>query len=191
MPTAPLWWSTTNPCWRSSARSPAKRAHKKCSYLDDVRNSSPALRSLISRASVGISKVRELGVRTPILDSRGRVIESVGKVQTSVTPEVVVRMVGLYGAGLSARQVGLEVGLHREAVMRHLRNSGARIRRQGLDADAVDQARELYLSGKTLAQVGIVLGVAPGTIGRYLRSHGVPLRPPLIPTEVSVVQGQQ
>ncbi len=167
------------------------RTDLQCPWLDDVRNSSRALKSLISRASSEIPMVRKVGARTPISDPRGRVIESVGKVQTSVTPEVVVRMVGLYGAGLSARQVGLEVGLHREAVMRHLRNSGARIRRQGLDADAVDQARELYLSGKTLAQVGIVLGVAPGTIGRYLRSHGVPLRPPLIPTEVSVVQGQQ
>ena len=100
---------------------------------------------------MGISKVRELGVRTPILDSRGRVIESVGKVQTSVTPEMIVQMVELYEAGTSARQVGLEVGLHREAVMRHLRNAGARLRRQGLDAEAVERARELYSAGWQIA----------------------------------------
>ncbi len=129
--------------------------------------------------------VRKVGARTPISDSRGRVIESVGRVQTSVTPEIVVRMVELYEAGMSARQVGLEVGLHRESVMRHLRNAGARVRRQGLDADAVEQARELYLSGKTLAQVGVVLGVAQGTVGRYLHRHGVPLRAPLFPARAA------
>ena len=95
--------------------------------------------------------VRKVGARTPISDPRGRVIESVGRVQTSVTPEMIVQMVELYEAGTSARQVGLEVGLHREAVMRHLRNAGARLRRQGLDAEAVERARELYSAGWHIA----------------------------------------
>ncbi len=44
-----------------------------CPWLDDVRNSSRALKSLISRASSGVLKRREARVRTPISDVRGRV----------------------------------------------------------------------------------------------------------------------
>lgn len=103
-------------------------------------------------------------------------------VRNSVTLEVVTRMVELYEAGMTIREVGTEVGFNRETVTRHLRKAGAKLRRQGLDAANVERAQELYLGGQTLAQVGEVLGVAPGTVGKYLRDHGVLLRPPLFPS---------
>lgn len=159
-----------------------------CSLLEDVRISSRALRTLISRASFADLVERTPAVRTPISDVRGPVVESVGRVQTSVTPELVARMVELYEAGASARDVGREVGLHRAAVMRHLRKAGARLRRLGLDDAQVARARDLYLSGQTLAEVGAALGAAPGTVGRYLRPHGVELRPTLFPSASSSVK---
>ena len=147
--------------------------------LEDVRNSSRALRTLISRASSGVLLESEPPVRRLTSDARGRVAQPVGKVRNSVTPELLARMVELYENGATARDVGKTVGLHRETVMRHLRRAGARLRRQGLDDVQVERARELYLSGQTLAQVGAVLGAGAGTVSRALRTRGVELRPPL------------
>lgn len=124
--------------------------------------------------------VREVGVRTPILDSRGRVVESVGKVQTSVTSDMASQMVALYESGASAREVARIFNVHRQTVARHLRSSGVKVRRQGLTEPQTEQAKKLYLAGLTLAQVGERFGVSQGTIGRCLRRRGVKLRPPLI-----------
>lgn len=117
----------------------------------------------------------------PISDLRGSVVESVGRVQTSVTPELLARIVELYEAGATASAVGQEVGLSRFAVMSRLRQAGARLRRQGLDSEAVERARELYASGRTLKRVGVELGVAQATVRKYLLEADVVLRPPLIP----------
>ncbi|MFI8631221.1 hypothetical protein ACIGEP_01320 [Microbacterium sp. NPDC077663] len=153
-----------------------------CSWLEDVRISSRALRSLISRVKAGELDLSEDRIRTPISDVRGCVIESIGRVRNSLTAEEIGRMVEAYERGATIRVVAAEFGLNRETVMRHLHRSGAKLRHQGLDEAGVAKARELYLSGETLAKVGAALGVAPGTAGRYLRASGVALRPPLFPS---------
>lgn len=71
--------------------------------------------------------------KRPISNVRGCVVESVGKVQNTVTPELVARMVELYEGGATAREVGKAAGLHSDTVMRHLWKAGAKLRRHGFD----------------------------------------------------------
>lgn len=81
--------------------------------------------------------VRVDGQNTVISDPRGPVIEAIETVRNSVTPETAARMVALYEAGASTRQVAAEVGMHRQTVMRHLRRAGVTRYRVGLGASGI------------------------------------------------------
>ena len=150
-----------------------------CSWLDKVPNSHHPLRSLISRAKAGIEIVRvedEIGL---VLDLRGPVSRAVAKPPTSYTPGLIALFRYEYELGESTREIGTNYDLARTAVVKHLRESGVRIRRQGLTPEQAASAREMYQSGMTLAEIGEGFEVAQGTIGRCLRSQGISLRPPL------------
>lgn len=162
---------------KRTAQTLCVRAVPWCSYLDDVRNSSHALRSLISRASSGIGVDRQVESGASITDERGPVVQSIEKLRNTVTPEMVNQMRELYGSGLSLKNVAKRIGVARETVTHHLRKSGVRLRNQGLDEVGVGIARERYLAGETLSQIGGELCVSATTVGSYLRAAGVELRP--------------
>ena len=153
---------------------------KECPILDDVRNSSRALKSSISRAKDGIELDRDPGTYTQITDPRGRMVAAIEKVQNSVTPQMAVDMVARYEAGASIREVAAAFNVHRETAARHLRASGTQLGKAGLTEEQAARAEVLYLSGQTLAQVGEKFGVSQGTVGRCLRERDVELRPPLV-----------
>ena len=124
--------------------------------------------------------VRVEGEIEVISDSRGPVSQPVGKPPTSYTPELIAILVNEYESGKTVRMICKEYCLDRVAVMKHLRSSGAKLRRQGLTPEQAMHAAEMYQSGLTLAEVGTRFDVAQGTIGRHLRNQGVRLRPPFV-----------
>lgn len=124
--------------------------------------------------------VRVEGEMEVISDSRGPVSRSVEKPPTSYTPKFILLLRREYESGRAARDIAKEYNLDRAAMMKHLRTSGVRIRRQGLTPEQAARAAEMYLSGLTLADVGAHFEVAQGTVGRNLRKQGVTLRPSLV-----------
>lgn len=78
-----------------------------CPELEDVRISSGTLKTLISRAKVGIELDREPGTCTKISDPRGRVVAAIEKVQNSVTPQMAIDIVACYKAGASIRETAV------------------------------------------------------------------------------------
>lgn len=162
------------------------RTDLQCPELEDVRISSRALKTLISRAKSGIKVDRHPGSTSIVADPRGQVIVSIEKVRNSVSPQMVIDMVAYYEAGASIREVSEACKVHRQTVARHLRSAGAKLRKPGLTDEQAALAVAMYLSGQNLAQVGSQLGVSPGTIGRCLRNRGVKLRPPLSRADDSI-----
>jgi DNA invertase Pin-like site-specific DNA recombinase len=134
---------------------------------------------LISRAKAGIEIVRAEHEIGQIPDLRGPVSRAVEKPPTSYTPELVALLRNEYEMGKSTREIGRNYDLDRTTVVKHLRESGVKMRRQGLTPEQAASAREMYQSGMTLAEIGEGFEVAQGTIGRCLRSQGISLRPPL------------
>lgn len=119
----------------------------------------------------------EIGV---ISDSRGPVSRAVEKPPTSYTPDLIALLRAEYESGRAVRAICKDHGLDRVAVMKHLRASGVKLRRQGLTPEQSVRAAEMYQSGLTLAEVGARFEVAQGTVGRSLRNQDVLLRPPLL-----------
>lgn len=147
------------------------------SWLEDVRKSSSALRSLISRAGKGTETSSASASEPSITDHRGPVVRSVGKPRNTVTPEAVDLMRELYESGLPLSKVCAQAGASRATVTRHLRKAGVRLRNQGLDDAELKIATDRYRAGDTLSQIGTALGVSPTTVGTYLRDSGTELRP--------------
>ena len=125
----------------------------------------------------------EIGVTS---DSRGPVSRAVEKPPTSYTPDLIALLRAEYESGRAVRAICKDHGLDRVAVMKHLRASGAKLRRQGLTPEQAVHAAEMYRSGLTLAEVGARFEVAQGTVGRYLRKQGVALRSSLVKATPSV-----
>ena len=73
-----------------------------------------------------------------------------------------------------------EYGLDRATIMRHLREAGTALRRQGLTQEQTQRAAAMYRSGMTQAQVAAEFGVDQKTAGRYLGLLGVKMRPQLV-----------
>lgn len=99
---------------------------------------------------------------------------------TSYTPDLVARLRADCEAGKSSREICEEYGLDRATIMRHLREAGTALRRQGLTEDQAQRAATMYRSGMTQAQVAAEFGVSQKTVGRYLTLLSVRMRPPLV-----------
>jgi DNA-binding transcriptional ArsR family regulator len=125
----------------------------------------------------------EIGV---ISDSRGPVSRAVEKPPTSYTPGLIALLRADYESGRTVRAICKDYGLDRVAVMKHLRASGAKLRRQGLTPEQAAHAAEMYKSGLTLAQVGAHFQVAQGTVRRHLNLRRVQMRPALIKAQPSM-----
>jgi hypothetical protein len=135
---------------------------------------------LISRAKAGIKIVRAEGEIGAISDARGPISSAVEKPPTSYTPELIGLLRDEYESGKTAREISKDYRLDRVAMMKHLRASGVKIRRQGLTPEQAVGAAEMYQSGLTLTAIGAWFDASQGTIGRCLRNQGIVLRPPLV-----------
>lgn len=88
---------------------------------------------------------------------------------TSYTPELLAQLRAEYEAGKPARAIAEEYKVDRATMMRHLREAGVAIRRQGLTDAQAQQAAAMYRSGMTQTQVAAKFGVSQKTAGRYLQ----------------------
>jgi hypothetical protein len=149
----------------------------RCPWLEDVQTSSKALKALIFLASAGFPGSGDVAHTAPIEDVRGPVAPTVGKLQTSVTPEMVERMAGSTVVVFPRARWLAKMRLHRGTVTRHLGRLDGVLRRQGLGAGGALEAVQLYASGMTLAEAGVALDVAAGTVRKQLLAAGVSLRP--------------
>lgn len=83
-----------------------------------------------------------------------------------------------YQAGESTKSIALSMAITRNTVSAILERRGVPRRYRILDAEHVEQARQLYESeGLSLAAVGDHLGVNARTVQSVLREAGVQMRP--------------
>ena len=59
-----------------------------------------------------------------------------------------------YDAGETSEQIGVRYGISKTRIALVLREQSVAIRRQGLTAEQVTEAAELYVSGRSLAWLG-------------------------------------
>ena len=97
--------------------------------------------------------------------------------QRRLPRDEVDRLVDEYHRGASVTQLASEFEIHRTTVTRHLDRHGVTKHRDGLDAEQVRRAVELYAEGSSLATIAEHLGVYPSTIYYWLRKMEVTLRP--------------
>ena len=91
-------------------------------------------------------------------------------------PSEVERLIAGYRRGLTVYELGDEFGIERRTVSVLLKRHGAKMRRQSLSAEAIDEAVRLYESGLSLAKVGQRVGVTARTVQLRLRERGVTMR---------------
>ena len=93
-------------------------------------------------------------------------------------PEVIAAIIAQYEAGAPSTQLGRDYGISKESVLRLLKDSGVKLRRQGLSPTQAKDVVRLYESGLSLVQVGQALRVDPSTAHLELKRVGVRMRPP-------------
>jgi DNA-binding transcriptional ArsR family regulator len=95
-----------------------------------------------------------------------------------LSAEDVEALVDGYRAGATVYDLATRFGINRTTVSQHLRRSGVRMRRQGLEQDQVATAARLYEQGQSLSKVGACVGVDAGTVRQALITCGVRMRAP-------------
>ena len=96
--------------------------------------------------------------------------------RSGLSPAEVRAFVDGYVAGRTARELGAEVGVSRQTVVRHLKRNGVTIRRRPLTVDEAARAVALYGQGWSLAKVGELLSRDATTVSQILERAGVPRR---------------
>jgi DNA-binding CsgD family transcriptional regulator len=85
-----------------------------------------------------------------------------------------------YGIGISALALARQYGIHRHAVVKHLKRDGVVVRggQVKMTPAAIDRAKQLYADGHSLAAIGDQLGVDASTVHKALKRAGVDARYP-------------
>lgn len=96
--------------------------------------------------------------------------------QTRLKPDAILRLVADYLAGQTTYELAAAYNVHRHTVTRHLRKAGIRLRLDGLTAEQVDEAVQLYTQGWSLARVASRLGVTADTVRARLLERGIRTR---------------
>jgi DNA-directed RNA polymerase specialized sigma24 family protein len=110
--------------------------------------------------------------------SRQRRPDRQRQAQRRLTPEQARQLVAEYEGGASMKELAVRWGLHRTTVAAQLQLAGVRLRRQGLPADRVDEARRLYRDGWSLQRLAERYGCDTETVRQALKRAGVKLRAP-------------
>ena len=91
--------------------------------------------------------------------------------------ETVARLVAEYEVGAYCTELALTFGISKTSVLKLLHRAGVTMRQQGLSAEELAQAVELYGSGLSLAKVAQKLDAKTSTVFRALQRADVELRP--------------
>jgi DNA-directed RNA polymerase specialized sigma24 family protein len=143
----------------------------------EFENPFPALKTVVSRLSRGSYKRSERPSEPSITDDRGRLVRSVGKTQTFLSPAQVDELVGLYCEGMSIAELSRRFGIYTRTATAHLVRRSVPLRQRGIAPEDTPEAVRLYESGLTLMEVGLRLGVSQGTARRAVAAEGVEIRP--------------
>ena len=137
----------------------------------------PHLKTLSLRRSRGFYNHDQRSSEPTVSDSRGRVVRSLGMVQTLLRTEQVDDLVAQYREGATLVELASVFGVNRRTVATHLTRREVTIRRGRFDPSRIHEAADLYLSGLTLVEVGMKVGAGPQAVRQALASHGVVIRP--------------
>lgn len=143
----------------------------------EFENFSPALKTVASRLSRGAYKRSERPLEPSITDDRGRIVRSVGKTQTFLSPAQVDELVALYGEGLSIAELSRKFGIYTRTAAAHLVRRSVPLRQRGLAPEHTPEAVQLYESGLPLVEVGLRFGVSQQAVRRAVAAEGVEIRP--------------
>ena len=116
--------------------------------------------------------IQQATTRSPLLCQDGPLPRLKRYLSTNDLADIAQR----YESGSTTKQIATDCGISKTRVATVLREQGVTIRRQGLDAEQIDEAVRLYAGGMSLAQIGEYLGVDHGTVWRQLRKRGVKMR---------------
>ncbi len=128
----------------------------------EFENPGPALKTVASRLSRGAYERSERPSEPSVTDSRGRVVRSVGKTQTSLSAAEVDELVALYEQGMTLARLGERFGVYHRTVAAHLVRRSVPMRVRGLAEEHTCEAVRLYEGGMTLMEVGLHFGVSQG-----------------------------
>ena len=142
----------------------------------EFENPCPHLKTLSLRRSRGFYKQDRRSSRPSVVDSRGRIVRSLGMAQTLLRAEQIDELVARYRDGATLVQLASRFGIHRRTVAEHLTRREVPIRRGRFDPSRIHEAADLYGSGLTLVEVGLKVGAGPQAVRRALAEHGVPIR---------------
>lgn len=143
----------------------------------EFENPGPALKTVASRLSRGAYERSERPSEPSVTDSRGRVVRSVGKTQTSLSAAEVDELVALYEQGMTLAQLGERFGVYHRTVAAHLVRRSVPMRVRGLAEEHTCEAVRLYEGGMTLMEVGLHFGVSQGAVKRAVAAAGATIRP--------------
>jgi len=88
----------------------------------------------------------------------------------------VASLVEEYKAGATVYELAERFKITRQTASKHLHRQDVLMRRQGLDAQQIDEAAKLYGQDWSVARIGGQLGFNGGTVWRALRASDVPMR---------------
>ena len=143
----------------------------------EFENPCPHLKTLSLRRSRGFYKQDRRSSRPSVVDTRGRMVRSLGMAQTLLRAEQIDELVARYRDGATLIELASRFGIHRRTVAEHLTRRKVPIRRRGrFDPSRIHEAADLYDSGLTLVEVGLKVGAGPQAVRRALAEHGVPIR---------------
>ena len=100
------------------------------------------------------------------------------QVQRRLGHDQVSQLVAEYEAGASMHELSDRWRLHRTTVASHLRSVGIPLRRQGVPAEALDEATQLYANGWSCRMLAEHYECDNETVRQALRRAGVKLRAP-------------
>lgn len=100
------------------------------------------------------------------------------QVQRRLTPEQVAQLFNEYEAGADMKELAARWRTHRTTVAGHLRRAGVELRRQGVPADRLDEAVQLYSEGWSLQRLAERYGCDDETVRQTLLRAGVHMRQP-------------
>jgi IS30 family transposase len=95
------------------------------------------------------------------------------QLRSGLSPAEIRAFIDGYEAGRTANELGEEVGVSRQTIVRHLKKNGITTRRRPITEDEPDRAIGLYKQGWSLAKIGELLNRDPTTISHMLEQAGV------------------
>ena len=99
------------------------------------------------------------------------------KLTQRLAPAVIAQLIADYEAGRATDDLVAKYSLSHGSVLRMLHKHGVAMRNQGLPAEQIEQAAQLYQDGLSVARIGKLFDVDGTTAWTALKKAGVQMRP--------------